>query len=131
MQVDEVASHPLFEPIPGVPVEAEALVALPLEHAGEVVGVLQVSRLRRRTFTRHEHDLLRILALNVAVALGASCCGPRRSVPAGGGRPPSTDRAGRRRGVVLGALRGPARARGLAALDHARAVRPDLGAGES
>ncbi len=72
MQVDEVASHPLFEPIPGVPVEAEALVALPLEHAGEVVGVLQVSRLRRRTFTRHEHDLLRILALNVAVALGTS-----------------------------------------------------------
>jgi ligand-binding sensor protein/putative methionine-R-sulfoxide reductase with GAF domain len=72
MQVDEVASHPLFEAIPGVPVEAEALVALPLEHAGEVVGVLQVSRLDRRTFSPHEHDVLRMLALNMAVALGTS-----------------------------------------------------------
>ena len=72
MRVDDVASHPQFEPIPGLPIEAEALVAVPLELAGSVIGVLQLSRFERRTFTEHEFDLLRMLAGHIAVALGTA-----------------------------------------------------------
>ncbi len=72
LHVDDVAAHPSFKPIPGLPIEAEALVAVPLELGDSIVGVLQLSRFERRTFSEHERDLLRVLAAHVAVALGTA-----------------------------------------------------------
>lgn len=72
IHVDDLSTHPQFQPTPGVPVVAEALVAVPLELEGSVIGVLQLSRFERRTFSEHERDLLRMLAAHVAVALGTA-----------------------------------------------------------
>jgi ligand-binding sensor protein/putative methionine-R-sulfoxide reductase with GAF domain len=72
LRIADARAHPLFTPIDGVPVEAESVVALPLEHAGQVIGVLQIGRLERSPFSEHEADLLRILSPSFALALGSA-----------------------------------------------------------
>ena len=72
LHLDDVRSDPRFEPIPGVPVEPEALLAAPLQLGGEIIGAVQLSRFHRQTFTEHERDLLKIVASYTAVALGTA-----------------------------------------------------------
>jgi ligand-binding sensor protein len=72
LHLDDVTVDPGFEPIPGVPVEPEALLAVPLQLSGDIIGAVQLSRFHRQTFTKHEGDLLKIIASYTAVALGAA-----------------------------------------------------------
>jgi ligand-binding sensor protein/putative methionine-R-sulfoxide reductase with GAF domain len=72
LHLDDVTADPGFEPIPGVPVEPEALLAVPLQLSGDIIGAVQLSRFHRQTFTKHEGDLLKIIASYTAVALGTA-----------------------------------------------------------
>jgi ligand-binding sensor protein/GAF domain-containing protein len=69
LRLDDVATSPDFAPLPGVPVEPEATLAVPLLLDGDVVGVVTLSRFHGQTFSDHELDLLRILAAQCAAAL--------------------------------------------------------------
>jgi GAF domain-containing protein len=72
LRIDDVPSDPRFVPVPHVPVEPEAILAVPMLFNGEVTGVITVSRFQRRTFSDHELDVLRILAAQSAIALATA-----------------------------------------------------------
>jgi ligand-binding sensor protein/GAF domain-containing protein len=70
--LEDAARSEHFEPIPGVPIEPEAMLAVPMLLEGDVIGVITLSRFQRRTFSEHELDLVRILASQCATALGTA-----------------------------------------------------------
>lgn len=72
LRLDDAARSEHFEPIPGVPIEPEAMLAVPMLLDGDVIGVITLSRFQRRTFSEHELDLIRILASQCATALGTA-----------------------------------------------------------
>ena len=72
LRLDDAAGSDHFEPIPGVPLEPEAMLAVPMLLDGEVIGVITLSRFQRQTFSEHELDLVRILASQCATALGTA-----------------------------------------------------------
>ena len=72
LHLDDVRADPRFEPIPGVPVEPEALLVAPLQLGGDIIGAVQLSRFQKQTFTEHDRDLLKIVASYTAVALGTA-----------------------------------------------------------
>lgn len=72
LHLDDVTLDPRFEPIPGVPAEPEALLAVPLQLSGAIIGAIQVSRFQKQIFTEHERDLLKVIASYTAIALGAA-----------------------------------------------------------
>jgi ligand-binding sensor protein/sugar diacid utilization regulator/GAF domain-containing protein len=59
-KIDDVRSEPDFEPVPGIDLEPEAMLVVPMIRKGTIFGVISLSRLDRRVFTEHE---LRILAV--------------------------------------------------------------------
>ena len=72
LRLDDAAGSKYFEPIPGVPTEPEAMLAVPMLLDGDVIGVITLSRFQRQTFSEHELDLVRILASQCATALGTA-----------------------------------------------------------
>ena len=46
----DVTHEPDFEPIPGVPIEPESALVMPMMYKGTVSGVIVLSRFERRTF---------------------------------------------------------------------------------
>jgi ligand-binding sensor protein/sugar diacid utilization regulator/GAF domain-containing protein len=61
-RLSDVTEDPDFEAIPGVPLEPEAMLAVPMVYRDSVSGVIVLSRFERRTFT--EHDLGVLLAFS-------------------------------------------------------------------
>jgi GAF domain-containing protein/ligand-binding sensor protein len=72
LRIDDVRADPRFVPLPNVPVEPEAILAVPMLFNGEVSGVITVSRFKQRTFSDHELDVLKILAAQSAIALATA-----------------------------------------------------------
>jgi ligand-binding sensor protein/GAF domain-containing protein len=72
LRIDDVRADARFVPIPNVPVEPEAILAVPMLFNGEVTGVITVSRFKQRTFSDHELDVLNILAAQSAIALATA-----------------------------------------------------------
>lgn len=59
-KIDDVRLEADFEPVPGIAIEPEAMLVVPMIREGTVSGVISLSRFERRVFTEHE---LRILAV--------------------------------------------------------------------
>lgn len=57
-RLSDVTEDPDFEAIPGVPLEPEAMLAVPMVYRDSVSGVIVLSRFERRTFTEHEFGVL-------------------------------------------------------------------------
>lgn len=68
-RIDDAAADREFAPIPGVPVEPEAMLVVPMIHKGDISGVISLSRFRRRVFTDHELRLLTVFSSQAALAL--------------------------------------------------------------
>ena len=58
-----------FEQIPGLDLEPEAMLAVPMLDEERVRGVITLSRLERRTFTDHELSILGVFASQASVAI--------------------------------------------------------------
>lgn len=59
-KIDDVRNDADFERVPGIDLEPEAMLVVPMIRKGTIFGVISLSRLDRRVFTEHE---LRILAV--------------------------------------------------------------------
>lgn len=71
-RVDDVRDQPDFEPIPGLDLEPEAMLAVPMMDEQRLRGVITLSRLERRTFTDHELSILGVFASQASVAIQRS-----------------------------------------------------------
>jgi ligand-binding sensor protein/GAF domain-containing protein len=71
-RVDDVRDQPDFEPIPGLDLEPEAMLAVPMMDEERLRGVITLSRLERRTFTDHELSILGVFASQASVAIQRS-----------------------------------------------------------
>ncbi|MDX6723482.1 MAG: hypothetical protein QOD73_1886, partial [Solirubrobacteraceae bacterium] len=68
-RVDDVREEPDFEPVPGLDLEPEAMLAVPMLDDGRLRGVITLSRLERRTFTEHDLSILGVFASQASVAI--------------------------------------------------------------
>ncbi len=59
-KIDDVREDPEFVPVPGVDLEPEAMLVVPMIRQAQIFGVISLSRFERRVFTEHE---LRVLAV--------------------------------------------------------------------
>jgi sugar diacid utilization regulator/GAF domain-containing protein len=59
-KIDDVRADPDFVPVPGVDLEPEAMLVVPMIGKGQIFGVMSLSRFGRQRFTEHE---LRVLAV--------------------------------------------------------------------
>ncbi len=59
-KIDDVREDPEFVPVPGVDLEPEAMLVVPMIRKAQIFGVISLSRFERRVFTEHE---LRVLAV--------------------------------------------------------------------
>ena len=65
----DVTQEPEFEPIPGVPLEPESALVMPMVYKGTVSGVIILSRFERRTFTDHELRVLDVFSSQASVSV--------------------------------------------------------------
>lgn len=68
----DVTQDPDFEPIPGVPLEPESALVMPMVYKGTVSGVIILSRFERRTFTDHELRVLDVFSSQASVSVQVS-----------------------------------------------------------
>lgn len=68
----DITREPDFEPIPGVPVEPESALVMPMTYKGTVSGVICLSRFERRTFTDHELRVLDVFSSQASVSIQVS-----------------------------------------------------------
>ncbi|HMJ94825.1 MAG TPA: PocR ligand-binding domain-containing protein, partial [Thermoleophilaceae bacterium] len=68
----DVTQEPDFEPIPGVPLEPESALVMPMVYKGTVSGVIILSRFERRTFTDHELRVLDVFSSQASVSVQVS-----------------------------------------------------------
>jgi ligand-binding sensor protein/sugar diacid utilization regulator len=68
----DVTQDPDFEPIPGVPLEPESALVVPMTYKGTVSGVILLSRFERRTFTDHELRVLDVFSSQASVSVQLS-----------------------------------------------------------
>jgi ligand-binding sensor protein/sugar diacid utilization regulator len=68
----DVTQDPDFEPIPGVPLEPESSLVMPMVYKGTVSGVIILSRFERRTFTDHELQVLDVFSSQASVSVQVS-----------------------------------------------------------
>lgn len=68
----DVTKDPDFEPIPGVPLEPESALVMPMVYKGTVSGVIILSRFERRTFTDHELRVLDVFSSQASVSVQVS-----------------------------------------------------------
>jgi ligand-binding sensor protein/sugar diacid utilization regulator/GAF domain-containing protein len=68
----DITRDPDFEPTPGVPVEPESALVMPMTYKGTVSGVVCLSRFERRTFTDHELRVLDVFSSQASVSIQVS-----------------------------------------------------------
>lgn len=68
----DVTADPDFTPIPGVPVEPESTLIVPMAYNDEISGVITLSRFERRTFSDHELRVLEVFSSQASVAIQVS-----------------------------------------------------------
>ncbi len=68
----DVTREPDFEQIPGVPLEPESALVMPMTYKGTVSGVIILSRFERRTFTEHELRVLNVFSSQASVSIQVS-----------------------------------------------------------
>ena len=68
----DITREPDFEPIPGVPVERESALVMPMTYKGTVSGAIILSRFERRTFTEHELRVLEVFSSQASVSIQVS-----------------------------------------------------------
>jgi ligand-binding sensor protein/sugar diacid utilization regulator/GAF domain-containing protein len=71
-KIDDVRGDPDFHPIPGIPVEPEAMLVAPMVHKGVVSGVISLSRFRGRSFNDHDLQVLSVFASQASVSIQVS-----------------------------------------------------------
>lgn len=69
MRLGDVTEDTDFEAIPGVPVEPEAMLAVPMVYRDSVSGVIVLSRFERRTFTEHELAVLSVFCSQASTSI--------------------------------------------------------------
>ena len=65
----DITREPDFEPIPGVPIEPESALVMPMVYKGTVSGVICLSRFERRTFTDHDLRVLDVFSSQASVSI--------------------------------------------------------------
>ena len=65
----DVTRDPDFDPIPGVPVEPESALVMPMTYKGTVSGVIMLSRFERRIFSDHELQVLDVFSSQASVSI--------------------------------------------------------------
>ncbi len=68
-QVGDVTNEIDFEPIPGVPLERDAMLAVPMVYRDAVSGVIVLRRFRQGRFTDHEFRLLVAFSSQASVSI--------------------------------------------------------------
>jgi ligand-binding sensor protein/sugar diacid utilization regulator/transcriptional regulator with GAF, ATPase, and Fis domain len=71
-KIDDVRDDPDFEPVPGVDLEPEAMLVVPMIRKGTIFGVISLSRLERRVFTDHELRILAVFCSHASLSLQVS-----------------------------------------------------------
>lgn len=71
-KIDDVREDPDFEPVPGVDLEPEAMLVVPMILKGTIFGVISLSRLERRVFTEHELRILAVFCSHASLSLQVS-----------------------------------------------------------
>jgi ligand-binding sensor protein/sugar diacid utilization regulator/transcriptional regulator with GAF, ATPase, and Fis domain len=71
-KIDDVRADPDFEPVPGVEVEPEAMLVVPMIRKGVIFGVISLSRLERRVFTEHELRILAVFCSHASLSMQVS-----------------------------------------------------------
>jgi ligand-binding sensor protein/putative methionine-R-sulfoxide reductase with GAF domain len=71
-KIEDVRDDPDFEPVPGVDVEPEAMLVVPMIRKGTIFGVISLSRLERRVFTDHELRILAVFCSHASLSLQVS-----------------------------------------------------------
>ena len=74
----DVTQEPEFEQIPGVPLEPESALVMPMVYKGTVSGVIILSRFDRRTFTDHELRVLDVFSSQASVSVQVSKLASRK-----------------------------------------------------
>ena len=68
-KIDDVRNDPDFEPVPGIDLEPEAMLVVPMIRKGTIFGVISLSRLDRRVFTDHELRILAVFCSHASLSL--------------------------------------------------------------
>jgi ligand-binding sensor protein/GAF domain-containing protein/sugar diacid utilization regulator len=71
-KIDDVRSDPDFAPVPGVDVEPEAMLVVPMIRKATIFGVISLSRLERRVFTEHELRILAVFCSHASLSMQVS-----------------------------------------------------------
>ena len=71
-RIIDVTQDPDFDQIPGVPLEPESALVMPMVYKGTVSGVIILSRFERRTFTDHELRVLDVFSSQASVSVQVS-----------------------------------------------------------
>lgn len=71
-KIDDVRDDPDFAPVPGVDVEPEAMLVVPMIRDGTIFGVISLSRLERRVFTEHELRILAVFSSHASTSMHVS-----------------------------------------------------------
>ena len=84
-KIDDVREDPEFVPVPGVDLEPEAMLVVPMIRKAQIFGVISLSRFERRVFTEHElRDAGRVLLARLAVDAGRPHAPAEHAEAAGG-----------------------------------------------
>jgi ligand-binding sensor protein/sugar diacid utilization regulator len=71
-KIDDVRDDPDFEPVPGVDLDPEAMLVVPMILKGTIFGVISLSRLERGVFTDHELRVLAVFCSHASLSLQVS-----------------------------------------------------------
>ena len=71
-KIDDVCDDPDFVPVPGVDVEPEAMLVVPMIRKATIFGVISLSRLDRRVFTEHELRILAVFCSHASLSMQVS-----------------------------------------------------------
>ncbi len=71
-RIEDVREDPDFEPVPGVDLEPEAMLVVPMIRKGTIFGVISLSRFERRVFTDHELRILAVFCSHASLSMQVS-----------------------------------------------------------
>src|SRR5204863_408770 len=71
-KIEDVREQPDFTPVPGVDVEPEAMLVVPMIRKGTIFGVISLSRLERHVFTDHELRILSVFCAHASLSMQVS-----------------------------------------------------------
>ena len=71
-RIEDVREDPDFDPVPGVDLEPEAMLVVPMIRKGTIFGVISLSRFERRVFTDHELRILAVFCSHASLSMQVS-----------------------------------------------------------